>query len=85
MVVYMLSEILITSRGETFISVDNQYDDKGEALKMFTERANMLKFAKNVKAIMKEDYNPQHGWGVIKVELNNGNIVELTMMEMHAI
>ena len=85
MPVIMISEVLITRQGEMVIITDNQFENHEDAVKTFEVRCNTLKNATNVKKLLKYDYDVKNNWGAIRVELDKGVILEITMMETYLV
>jgi hypothetical protein len=85
MPVIMISEVLTTRKGEMVIITDSHFENYEEAVKTFESRCNTLKNAVNVKKVLKYDFDVKNNWGAIRVELDKGGILEITMMETYLV
>lgn len=85
MPVIMISEVLTTRKGEMVIITDSHFENHEEAVKTFEVRCNTLKNAVNVKKVLKYDFDVKNNWGAIRVELDKGGILEITMMETYLV
>lgn len=85
MPIIMISEILTTRKGERIIIADNHFENHEEALKTFETRCNVLKNAVNIKKVLKYEYDVKNNWGAIRLELDKGGILEITMMKTYLV
>ena len=78
---YMVSEVMEINGVGSYTTNNNQVKEKMEALDFFISRRKMLIETKDVK-VLKDMYLESKSYGVVKVELSDGNTIELTMSKL---
>ena len=82
---HVITEIFESKLNGAYTTTNNHVNDKKTALEMFEMRSNMLLNSANTVKVIKQHYNPDDGYGITKVELDNGCTIEIAYSEFQLI
>lgn len=82
MELYLLTEVFRSKLNGDYTTTSNNLKDKDEALNLFELRSYMITQSSNISKIIKQIYNPEECYGFTKVELNNGDTLEIRMSKL---